>query len=139
MIMKKRPISPLPFLFLAFALTYTYRSDGQHAELADLGSVPNRDQLATKGEAKAPISDDGRESDALVSAEQLVIAFLGEDEVPLTVEILDEQGVCVQRHAFTGHAGRNHMPINVAGLAHGRYAVRVSDAGSSRISRFMRD
>jgi hypothetical protein len=39
----------------------------------------------------------------------------------------------------TGHAGRTLIPVDVTGLAQGRYAVRVQEGGATRISRFMRE
>jgi len=75
----------------------------------------------------------------MVPTSQLLIAFSEEERMPLTVEILDEAGRCVQQHAFTSQEGRNMLPIDVTGLAQGRYAVRVQGGGATTISRFERD
>ncbi len=136
--MKKRTISPLPFLFLAFALTYTYRSDGQHAELADLGKVTGVPVSMTEP-GVMPISDDGRESDALVPADHLMIAFTSTGSGGRTVEVLDEQGHAVLVQQGVSRMGRTLIPVDVTGLAKGRYAVRVQEGGATRISRFVRE
>lgn len=122
-------------LALLVGLTYTYHSSGQHVELADLGG-PAR----TAGISSAsPISDDGRDGDALVPADQLLITFTATGEGERTVEVLDEQGRTVLAQRSASEAGRTLIPVDVTGLAQGRYAVRVQEGGATRISRFVRE
>jgi hypothetical protein len=117
------------------ALCYTYHSSGQHAELADLGGPVLRGTVG----ASSPISDDGQESDALLPAQHLVISFTGSGIGDRTVEVLDDQGRAVLVQHAPSHAGRTLIPVDVTGLAKGRYAVRVQEGGATRISRFVRE
>jgi hypothetical protein len=120
---------------MCIGLAYTYHSSGQHAELADLGGPVTP---GTTG-APAPISDDGQESDALLPAQHLVISFTGTGAGDRIIEVLDEQGRPVLVQQGTGHAGRTLIPVDVTGLAQGRYAVRVQEGGATRVSRFVRE
>jgi len=127
---------------LAIALiTCTVPSSGQEhfAELGSSTTYEGKKTSRTERTARQPITDDGQRGDAMVPTSQLLIAFSDEERMPLTVEILDEAGRCVQMHAFTSQEGRNMLPIDVTGLAQGRYAVRVQGGGSTTISRFERD
>ena len=120
---------------MLLGLCYTYHSSGQHADLADLGGPVLRGTMSTT----APISDDGQESDALLPAQQLVISFTGAGEGERTVEVLDEQGSSVFVQHAPSRTGRTLIPVDVSGLAQGRYAVRVQEGGATRISRFVRE
>ena len=130
-------------LTVAIALI-TFPSNGQaNGTLADLGPAMNllnqqeRASLAN-GHVK-PITDDGRKGDELQLADQLMIAFRGEERSALSVEIYNEEGRCVQQHAFTRKPGSNTLPIDVNSLAAGRYAVRVNSGANTHISRFRRE
>lgn len=122
-------------LMMLVGLCYTYHSSGQHADLADLGGTMEPGTTS----APAPISDDGQASDALLPAQQLVISFTGTGVGARTVEVLDEQGRPVLVQQGTGHAGRTLIPVDVTGLAKGRYALRVQEGGATHISRFVRE
>lgn len=120
---------------MLLGLGYTYHSSGQNAELAALGAPVK----PTAPIATSPISDDGQESDALLPADQLVISFTGSGEGERTVEVLNVQGRAVLVQHAPSHAGRTLIPVDVSGLAKGRYAVRVQEGGATRISRFVRE
>jgi hypothetical protein len=127
---------------LAIALiTCTVPSSGQEhlAELGRTTATDGRKPSRVERTTQQPITDDGQRGDAMVPTSQLLIAFAEEEIMPLTVEILDENGLCVQQHAFISQEGKNMLPIDVTGLAQGRYAVRVQGGGSTTISRFERD
>jgi hypothetical protein len=132
---------------LAIALiTCTVPSSGQEPMLlADNGGHPvassmdGRKPSTSERASHQPITDDGQRGDAVVPTSQLVIAFSEEERMPLTIDIMDDAGRCVQQLAFTSHEGRNMLPIDVTGLAQGRYAVRVQGGGATTISRFERD
>jgi len=132
--MRQRRNPCAAFLLLFTGLVYTCHSSGQHADLADLGGPV----VHSARPAPAPISDDGQASDALAPAQQLVIAFTGTGAGPRTVEVLSEQGRPVLVQQGTGRVGRTLIPVDVAGLAQGRYAVRVQEGGATHISRFVR-
>ena len=142
--MKYRRRSISHVLAVAIALV-TFPSSGQEqTPLADLGA--GTDELITPAipegvnvKIRTSITDDGRRGDELLPADQLMIAFNDAVAYQLSVDILDEQGRCVQQHTFMSHPGKNALPIDVTGLVHGRYAVRVQRAGSAHISRFQRN
>jgi len=133
-------------LFAIALMACTVPSSGQDqsplAVLSDRGtSATFEGDIAPRNgrPERAPITDDGRTGDARVPTSQLLISFTETETVSLNVEIMDEAGRCVQQLAFTSHEGRNMLPIDVTGLAQGRYAVRVQGGGATTISRFERD
>ncbi len=123
----------------------TFPSSGQEqTPLADLGTVTeilitSTAPLADERKTNSPITDDGHSGDELQPADQLMISFSDTEADRLSVDILDEQGRCVQQHIFTSRQGKNTLPVDVTGLERGRYAVRVQRAGTAHISRFQRD
>lgn len=107
----------------------------QEAQLAQLGS-PSAHTGATL--IHTSISDDGDDLTALPQASQLLITFSGGGAGPVSVHVLDEAGKVVLQHMAIGREGRQLVPLDVSGLASGRYLVRVQVGAAVSTSRFLR-
>lgn len=84
-----------------------------------------------------PITDDGRNGDALVPTGQLLIGLSKEERCDLQVEVLSEAGRCMRSWAFADVGPRSAIPVSVADLPQGRYVLRIS-GGATRVVRFVR-
>ena len=87
---------------------------------------------------RTPISDGGMDWLSLAPAEQLLITFRSSEASELHLEVLNEQGVLVLTRRSASRPGRTLLPLNVDGLASGRYVLRVQQGGATSTSRFLR-
>lgn len=113
---------------------------GQDGLLADAGTAtrPGRSVGAkdTVALPTTPITDDGREGDALAPVRQLVIAFAKPDDKAFSVDILNERGRPVRSFALVGSG--KAVPVSVEGLAEGRYVARITREDRVVTVRFRR-
>lgn len=107
----------------------------QEAQLAQLGSPSAHDGTIL---THTSISDDGDDLAALPQASQLLITFSSGGAGQVSVQVLDEAGKVVMQHTAVGRAGRQLVPLDVSGLASGRYLVRVQEGTAVSASRFLR-
>ncbi|MCB0770650.1 MAG: T9SS type A sorting domain-containing protein [Flavobacteriales bacterium] len=85
-----------------------------------------------------PISDDGTDRMALEPAGQLMISFTSISTEEVHVEVLNEQGLRVLERTRTDDVGRTLVPLDVDGLANGRYVLRVRQGAATGTRRFLR-
>lgn len=107
----------------------------QEVHLAQLSAT--FDHIGTARPAP-PISDDGDGLSTLLPATQLVITFTGTSEGPVIVQVFDEAGHLVLNRMAPARPGRQFLPVDVDGLASGRYLVRVQEGVAVSTSRFLR-
>ena len=85
-----------------------------------------------------PIGDDGGNGDDWCTTRQLIIALGDNAASELRVELLNEAGMQVRSDRYVTSIGQRTVPVDVAGLAHGRYAARISNGSTDRVVRFRR-
>jgi hypothetical protein len=109
-----------------------------HAQEAQLAQLRSTSGLPLTSLAAEPISDDGDDLSSLHPASQLLITFTGTGAGLVSVKVFNEAGELVLERSTPVRPGRQFLPIDVDGLASGRYLVRVQEGAAVSTSRFLR-
>lgn len=107
----------------------------QEAQLAQLRSTTDHTGTSLRAE---PISDDGDDLSTLHPATQLLITFTGTSAGQVSLQVFNEAGELVLHRSVPARPGRQFLPVDVDGLARGRYLVRVQEGAAVSSSRFLR-